>query len=332
MTVKKSINFIKKLNCTKIINILKVYFSFIFSSVTKRPIRFGMPISMSIEPSAFCNLQCPQCPVGTGKLNRKQGNIDVFLYKKIIDQSAKYLTNLFLYFQGEPFLNKNIFDLIKYASQKNIYTATSTNGHFFTNDNILEIIKSGLDTLIISLDGTNQQTYEKYRIGGNFDTVVEGIKNLLKTRDLLKTNKPFIELQFLVLKSNEHQIEEIKKIAKNLGVDTLSIKTAQVYNFENDKDFIPIQHQKFSRYKKVGDKWILKKKLKNRCWRLWNSVVITWDGLVLPCCFDKDAKYAFGNIKNADLKKIIKNNKFKIFAKKLLTSRKEIDICQNCSE
>jgi radical SAM protein with 4Fe4S-binding SPASM domain len=332
MTVKKSINFIKKLNRAKIINILKVYFSFIFSSLTKTPIRFGMPISMSIEPSAFCNLQCPQCPVGTGKLNRKQGNIDVFLYKKIIDQSAKYLTNLFLYFQGEPFLNKNIFDLIKYASQKNIYTATSTNGHFFTNDNILEIIKSGLDTLIISLDGTNQQTYEKYRIGGNFDTVVEGIKNLLKTRDLLKTNKPFIELQFLVLKSNEHQIEEIKKIAKNLGVDTLSIKTAQVYNFENDKDFIPIQHQKFSRYKKVGDKWILKKKLKNRCWRLWNSVVITWDGLVLPCCFDKDAKYAFGNIKNADLKKIIKNNKFKIFAKKLLTSRKEIDICQNCSE
>ncbi len=332
MRANKTINFIKKLNFAKIINIAKVYFSFVLSNVTKRPKRYGMPISISVEPTAFCNLHCPQCPVGNGKLQRNQGNIDINLFKKIIDESYKYLTNIFLYFQGEPFLNKQIFEMIKYASDKKIYTATSTNGHFFSNDNILNIIESGLDTLIISLDGTNQTSYSKYRVGGNFDTVIKGIINLLKIREQKHSNKPFIELQFLVLKTNENKMDEMKKLAKKLGVDKLSFKSAQVYDFETDTDFIPIKNQRFSRYKKVNGKWTLKKKLKNRCWRLWNSVVITWDGQVLPCCFDKDAKYAYGNIKNADLKNIIANENFRHFAQKILTNRKDIDICRNCNE
>ncbi|MEA3452395.1 MAG: radical SAM/SPASM domain-containing protein [Bacteroidota bacterium] len=316
---------------TKILNLFKSYYSYLISNVTKNTVRYGHPISISVEPTTNCNLKCPQCPVGIGNLKRYKGDISIVLFKKIIDQTAPYLLNIFLYFQGEPFLNSNIFRLIKYANSKNIYTSTSTNGHFFTIENCKKIIDSKLDKLIISLDGASQDVYEKYRVDGNLNSVISGIKNLVETKKMRNSKIPFIELQFLVLKSNEHQIDKIKHLSKNLKVNKLSIKTAQVYNFENDKLFIP-QNLKYTRYKKVDNRWILKKKLKNKCWRLWNSTVITWDGEVLPCCFDKDAKYSFGNINEQKLSEIIKNDKFMKFANKLLTNRKGIDICSNCSE
>ena len=290
-----------------------------------------MPLSISIEPTTSCNLSCPECPTGNNSLKRKKGQIDFELYKKIIDSSYKYLLNVFLYFQGEPFLYKDIFELIFYANQKSVFTVTSTNGHYLSRGKCLEIINSGLDKLIVSLDGTTQDVYSQYRVNGDFFLVTEGIKKLVTIKDELKSKKPFVELQFLVLKTNEHQIDEITNLAKKLKVDKLSLKTAQVYNYENDILFIP-ENKKYNRYKKSNGKWQIKNKLKNRCWRLWNSAVITWEGEVLPCCFDKDANYSFGNIKNEKLEKIIKNEKFKTFANRLSINRKSIDICRNCSE
>lgn len=331
MNIKLILIFLKRLNFLKAINFFKVYFSYLISSTTKKVFRWGKPLSISIEPTTNCNLSCPECPVGNEKLARKGGNINIELFNKIIDSSSKYLLNVFLYFQGEPFLNKNIFKMIKYADKKGVYTVTSTNGHFLTKDNSLKIIESGLDKLIISLDGTTQNIYSQYRVNGDLSQVIEGIKNLVKIKEEQNSKKPFVELQFLVLKTNEYQIDEIKKLAKKLNVEKLSLKSAQVYDYENDNTFIP-NNKKHNRYKKENGKWMLKNKLKNRCWRLWNSVVITWNGDVLPCCYDKNAKYSFCNIQNNDLQSLVKNKNFKTFANNVLTNRKGIDICQNCSE
>ena len=331
MSKKLILIFVKKLSFAKIFNSIKVFFSFLISSISKKAYRWGKPLSISIEPTTACNLSCPECPIGNNSLKRNKGQIDIDLFKKTIDSSKKHLLNIFLYFQGEPFLHKNIFEMISYANKKKVYTATSTNGHFLSKDNSLKIIYSKLDKLIISLDGTTQDVYSQYRVNGKLSQVIKGIENLIRIKEEQKSKKPFIELQFLVLKTNEHQIEEIKKLAKKLKVDKLALKTAQVYNYENDVTFIP-ENKKYNRYCKTNDKWIQKGKQRNRCWRLWNSVVITWDGNVLPCCFDKDAKYSFGNIKNEKFKKIIKNEKFKSFANKVLTNRQDIDICRNCSE
>ncbi len=325
------LNFLKKLTFAKIYNFFILYLSYIFSIISRKAIRYGMPVSISIEPTTSCNLHCPQCPTGINQLKRHKGNISLQLFQTIVNQSYKYLFNLFLYFQGEPFIYPEIYKLIEYANSKNIFTATSTNGHYLSKENCELIVKSNLDKLIISLDGTSQKVYEKYRIGGNLKTVIAGIKTLIETKKKLKSKTPFIELQFLVLRTNEHQIEEIKKLSKELKINKLSLKSAQIYNFENDNIFIP-ENKKYSRYKKINKQWILKKKLKNKCSRLWISSVITWDGKVLPCCFDKDAKYSFGNIKGRKFREIIKNNNFKYFANNLLNNRKDIDICRNCSE
>ena len=331
MNTKLILIFVKRISFAKIFNSFKVGISYLFSVITKKSIRWGLPLSISVEPTTSCNLSCPECPVGNNTLYRNKGQIDPELFKQIVDTTSRYLLNLFLYFQGEPFLNNNIFEMISYASKNNIYTTTSTNGHFLTKENSFRIIDANLDKLIISLDGTTQEVYSQYRINGDLMQVIAGIKNLVEIREQKKSKKPFIELQFLVLKTNEHQIEEIKKIAEDLKIDKLSLKSAQIYNYKNDVLFIP-KKKKYSRYKNINGKWQLKNTLKNRCWRLWNSVVVTWEGNVLPCCFDKDAKYSFGNIKNEKFVEIIKNRKFKSFANRVLTNRKDVDICRNCSE
>ena len=334
-------NFQYYLSIKKIHNFFKIVFSYFFSNILKKPIRWGFPYSISIEPTNYCNLQCPQCPTGIKSLTRPKGNINFETYKKIINQASPYLLNLFLYFQGEPFLNNEIYKLIEYAKEKNIYTVTSTNGHFFTELNVKKIINSKLDKIIISIDGLTQEVYEQYRIGGSLQKVIKGVENLLFWKEKLKSKKPAIEIQFLVLGTNEHQITNYKLGITNLlqnsqtpklpnsQTPTIKLKTAQIYDYENGNKFIP-RNNKYSRYKKIDNKYVLKKKIKNKCWRMWNSVVITWDGNILPCCFDKDAKYSFGNINNKLLSEIIKNKKFIKFGKQVLKNKKNIDICRNC--
>lgn len=297
----------------------------------KKPFRWGVPFSVSVEPTNVCNLRCPQCPSGNGSLTRTRGFINFETYKKIIDQTAPYLLNLFLYFQGEPFLSKNIFELIAYANSKNIYTATSTNAHFLSTENCEKIVKSGLDKLIVSIDGASQETYEQYRINGKLKTAEQNLQNLVSAKQKLNSKKPEIELQFLVLGTNEHEIQKFNNKWKKSGVDSIKLKTAQIYDYKNGSIFIP-KKQKFSRYKKSKTGYVRKNKIKNRCPRLWNTTVMTINGDLLPCCFDKDAEHVFGNINQNSLKEIANNQKFKDFAKTVLTNRKQTEICRNCNE
>ena len=155
--------------------------------------------------------------------------------------------------QGEPYLNPAFLDMVKYASSKKIYTATSTNAHYLNDENAKKTVESGLDRLIISIDGTTQDVYKQYRVGGNLEKVIEGAKNIVKWKKELNSKTPFVFFQFLVVKPNEHQIEEIKKLAKEIGVDDVRFKTAQVYDYENDPNQLIPTIDKFSRYrKKIG--------------------------------------------------------------------------------
>ncbi len=323
--------FLKHLTIKKLFNLACVSLSYTLSLIRRKPVRWGLPMSMSIEPTNYCNLHCPQCPVGLNSLTRPKGFMDFSLYKKIIDQSAPYLLNLFLYFQGEPFLHKSIIDFINYAESKNIFTGLSTNAQLIDYKTAQQIILSGLSYIIISLDGMDQDTYAQYRRGGNINSVFAAINNLQKAKEHLGSSTPAIELQFIVLKTNETQISDFLEFCRKLHGVKCSLKSAQIENFNTAAQFVP-NIEKYSRYYLKDGEWLRKKKIKNRCWRLWNSVVITWDGQVLPCCFDKDAKYSFGNIAVQSLACVIKNDFFKKFAGTVLTNRKKIDICRNCTE
>jgi radical SAM protein with 4Fe4S-binding SPASM domain len=328
-----SITFLRKLTFRRVWNAAKVLSSFYVSRIVRRPVQWGLPMSISFEPTTSCNLRCPECPSGLRAFTRPTGMLENGFFKQTIDDIYKDILYLIFYFQGEPYLNRNFLEMVKYASSKNIYTATSTNAHYLTDEVARKTVESGLDRLIISIDGTTQEVYKQYRVGGNLNRVIEGARNIVKWKKELKSKTPFVFFQFLVVKPNEHQVEDIKKLAAEVGVDEVRFKTAQVYDYENDPNqLIPI-NEKYSRYKKNKEgRTIAKNKLANHCWKLWQANVITWDGLVVPCCFDKDASHQLGNLKNQSFKEIWHNDNYKQFRKELMTSRKNIDICANCSE
>ena len=328
-----SINFLKKITVRRFWNATKVLSSYYVSRLLQKPVQWGLPISISFEPTTSCNLRCPECPSGLRDFSRPTGMLKKDFFRQTIDDIYKDILYLIFYFQGEPYLNKDFLEMVKYASSKGIYTATSTNAHYLTDEVARKTVESGLDRLIISIDGATQEVYKQYRRGGNIEKVIQGARNIVKWKKELKSKTPFVFFQFLVVKPNEHQVEDIKKLAVEVGVDEVRFKTAQIYDYENDPNQLIPVNEKFSRYKKNKEgKHESKNKLLNHCWKLWQANVITWDGMVVPCCFDKDASHQLGDLKNQSFKEIWYNDNYKQFRKELMTSRKNIDICANCSE
>ncbi|WP_416377313.1 radical SAM/SPASM domain-containing protein [Algoriphagus sp. C2-6-M1] len=324
--------FLRLLTFQKILNYALLAVSFQLSKFIGRPILWGKPTTLSIEPTTSCNLRCPECPSGLRAFSRPTGMLQGDHYKKTIEQVQGYLTWLHLYFQGEPFLNPRFLEMVAYADSKGIFTSTSTNAHYLQEEQVNEALRSGLKQLIVSVDGITQDIFEKYRVGGNLEKVQKGIKLLLSERKKSGQNFPRVVLQFLVTGQNEHQLPELKQWANEMQVDELQLKTTQIYDFENGSELIPSELG-YSRYVPVGNgKWKLKKKLENKCWRMWQGAVATWDGKIVPCCFDKDAKYVMGELKSQSLASIWSSLRYQSFRKQLLSDRSQIEICKNCTE
>ncbi len=324
--------FLNKISVRKILNAFKVLCSYYITKYTNNLVIWGYPISISIEPTTACNLRCPECPSGLRAFSRDTGNLKRPNFEKWINQVSDQLIYLIFYFQGEPYINPNFLDMVAYANKKSIYTITSTNGHFLNEENCRKTVHSGLDRIIISIDGLTQETYESYRKEGKLANVIEGARNLVRIRKELKSKTPYIIFQFLVVRHNEHEIDQLYQLADEVGVDEVKLKSAQVYDYKHGNPLIPL-NEKYARYKKNKDgTYSVKHKIVNHCWKLWHSCVITWDGSVVPCCFDKDAKYKFGELKQRSFKDIWRNKKYNTFRKTIIKGREHIDICQNCSE
>ncbi len=313
-------------------NLLVLRWTYFISKITKKDYHRGQPFSLSIEPTTACNLGCPECPSGLKQFTRPTGKLDLGLHRRMLEQVKKSVFYINYYFQGEPFLHPQFLELIKEAKKNKIYTATSTNAHFITEQKAEEIVESGLDRLIISIDGMTQKTYENYRIGGQLKKVIEGTERLIEAKKRLNSKTPHLIFQFLVVKPNEHEVEEVFELGKKMDIDEVRIKSAQLYDYINGNSLMP-ENEKYSRYKLQPDgTYKLKYKTGNHCWRMWSSSVLTFDGKVVPCCFDKDAQHVLGTIESKTFSEIWSNKKYASFRSSILTGRNQIDICKNCSE
>ncbi|MCX6251046.1 MAG: radical SAM/SPASM domain-containing protein [Bacteroidetes bacterium] len=321
----------------KLINLLKIVAGYLVSRITGHIIYWGLPVSISIEPTNYCNLSCPECPSGTKKLTREKGYMDMHLFRKTIDQLSPALTYLSLYFQGEPFLHPEFLEMVRYAKSKGIYVSTSTNGHFLSSDNAAATVQSGLDKLIVSLDGTDQESYSAYRTGGSFHKVLDGIKEIARHKREQGSSKPFLEIQFLVLKTNQHQLKEIHNLCNDLYINKLSLKSAQHSVYRNGNRLMT-DLRKYSRYRRISGKpgsipfFKIKNRMPDHCFRMWSSCVITWDGKVVPCCFDKNGVQILGELTDQPFLKIWKGERAGSFRKQVFNCRKNVEICRNCTE
>ncbi len=291
-----------------------------------------MPISLAIEPTTSCNLRCPECPSGLRSFTRPTGMLEERNFQKFIDELAVNSTYLTFYFQGEPYLNPNFLEMVAYAASKKLYTTTSTNAHYLEPETAKKTVDSGLDRLIISIDGTDQETYAAYRKGGQLSKVLEGTQNIMKAKKNKGSKTPAIVWQFLVVRPNENQIEEVIDLGASFGVDKVAFKTAQIYDYENGNELIPSKSE-FSRYGRNPDgTYYIKNRLLDHCWKMWSSCVITWDGKVIPCCFDKDAHHQMGSLTQSSFGEVWNSEAYINFRKSILKSRSEIEMCKNCTE
>lgn len=337
MNIREPLHFARKsLSLRKTWNVAKVAASYAISRVTKRPFVWGVPPVLMVEPTNVCNLKCPLCPSGNGTLKRERGFMDFDLYRRIIDDVRGRTHMLLLWNQGESFIHKQFLDMVRYASDAGIYTFVSSNGHFFTDPEA--VIASGLDSLIISLDGATPETYREYRVGGKFDTVIEGAKALVEAKRRTGSATPIIHIQFILFRHNEHEKESVKALAEELGVDKITYKTAQIYDQQDVQVFLP-ENGEFRRYEVEGESFRLRNgrdTIPNMCRKLWMQPVINWDGSVTPCCFDKDGDFAMGTYgdegRAGGFSALWNNDRFNAFRRRVLVNRSAIEMCRNCTE
>lgn len=310
----------------KPLNFLKSGYSFLAGSVIGKPLVAGMPVSVSVELTNHCNLHCPECASGSNLMRRERGFMDIELFRKLIDELRPYLYYINLYFQGESMMHPQFLSFPGIAGEA--YSVVSTNGHFLGAGNSEKLVASGLKKLIVSLDGMDQETYSKYRIGGDFSRVISGIRGVADARNKYRSSMK-LEIQFLVNRNNEYQIADAQRFAKEAGAG-FKLKSMQLINTQDIENWLP-SAKRFRRYVRKDNMFIIKSSLPNRCLRLWFNPVITWDGKVLPCCYDKDAQFVMGDLNTASFRSIWNSEHYMEFRKLVLTGREKIEICRNCT-
>jgi radical SAM protein with 4Fe4S-binding SPASM domain len=307
-------------------NLFRAVYSFLVSSLTGKVTGRWMPVFAGVELTNHCNLNCPECITGSGKMTRPKGNMSAELFEKIIQQAGPYLYNMNLFFQGEPMMNPEFFLFLQKSAGYN--TIVSTNGQFLTVEKAEKLAASGLRKLIVSLDGMDEPAYILYRQNGDFQKVVEGIKNVASA--IKRSGSPLkLEIQFLVNRHNESQIAAARKFASEVNAK-LRLKSMQVLDEERAGKWLPSQ-ESFRRYRGENGSFTIKSRLSNRCLRLWLNPVITWDGKVIPCCFDKNADHILGDLNTQSFSEIWHGKKALQFRQSLFDNRSSIEICRNCT-
>ena len=297
-----------------------------------------LPFSLMIEPTNACDLHCPTCPTGSGKMNRPRRMMSFAEFKGIIDQVRGYVNVVLLWNYGEPFLNKELLRMIKYASSSGMYVITSTHGGFFKSQELcVEVVQSGLHELIVCLDGADQETISKFRRGAKFSEIINGFHFIRDAKKKFDLKTPIIELQFILMKHNEHQRNYMKELANQLGVDVYLEKLVGIdYNdpeFQKlAKEFLPNDLSLSPYYVKNDGTFMINGEIVNDCPWIYKSAVINSDGTVVPCCYDLYSKYVMGNVFEESLKKIWRSSKYQAFRTQIRRDRKSMYKCNVCRE
>jgi len=288
-----------------------------FQSLVTRPIHApNMPISLKIESSAACQLACPGC-VQTDpefKVNTRGNVMSLDLFNSLLDQAADYLYRIQFYYNGEPFINKHLLEMISAATEKGVGSQVSTNFSFQRKDDFYrDVVESGLEHLIISMDGTDAEAYVKYRINGRYDLVEHGMREVVRWKKKLNKKSPVVEWQFIIFDHNRHQIQQAQALAKEIGVDRLCLK----YDGYSDPATWEPKHQ-------IKDRQARRILHFNSCLWLWGALVIDWNGVVNPCC-NNAMNYVIGNLSKTLLRELWNSDEIKVLRRFVRRSASERD-------
>jgi len=283
------------------------------------------PIVAKIEACCACNLRCLGCRSGSPQVEYPAGNLSVEDFEVILDKMGDYLFEIVFYIWGEPLMNKKLPELIAAAHRRNISVIISTNLHFLTEEMGTRLINCQLDKLVFCIDGWSQEAYEEVRIGGDLDLVKTNIKRFVQQRSDANSTKPYLEWQYVVTTNNRPELPPAREAAQEWGVNRF-VELVDWGQRIEDPD-----------YWKGLDK--AKKKMRakiNRCFWLWSSVAIQYDGQVFPCCHvarTTDSERVYGNIIGQDLNEVWNSAKYQQARLCLKSERQQCEgdfVCKEC--
>ncbi len=316
-----------------IYNLLKLLNSELlnFSYKLSLPFVIGFPEQVMVEPASVCNLNCVLCPISKKMINRDRKYLTFEVFKKIFSVPRFFIKTIAFWNFGEPFLNKELPEMISFVSSAGVKTDVSTNGLIFNKEFLSKLLNSGLSQLIISLDTYDKKKYSKYRVNGDFDILVKNVKKIIDTKKELKSETKII-LQFLVTKHNQNNINKIKEFGKKFKADRIIIKTIGMgSSFKNpskkELEFIPTNS-----YRRYNNNLLVKKNKNKKCEYVWKRAVITSDAKLLPCCRDQISKFNLGDVNENSLIKEFNNKYYKDFRKNILSHQKLELMCLRCPD
>lgn len=304
----------------------------LFSAWMRLEKSLGFPVHITIEPTNICNLKCPVCETGSDIIKRPKGMIRFEDFKTIADKSYKYTNSIMFYYMGEPFLNNESYEMIKYAHDRGIYVTTCTNGSFI---DAAKLIGSGIDEVSFQIGGITEESHKIYRVGSSLNDIIQNIKDIVHKKKVLKKTQPKIIIGLIVMKHNESQVGGFYKFAEELEVDESRILYPRVRTLEQGKQFLTVDEKYWFYDKESFEKdGLLKPKYlpHNRCNWMYFSTVVLCNGDVVPCCRDADADFVMGNLLKENLASIWNGKRYRKFRREIRQSQNKIKLCRLCSD
>jgi radical SAM protein with 4Fe4S-binding SPASM domain len=315
------------------------------SCFLSKPKSFSLPLRVQIENGAGCNLKCRMCALN--KMKRKKGFLSFENLIRIYDQINPPYILLTGY--TESFLNNDIFKMINYAKSKGSFVSLDSNATIMNKIIIEKLLETKLDSLFVSIDGSNQDIYGKIRKGGILEVVLSNLRELVKQRNIKKSSLKIFSA-IIVQKDNIHDLAKLIKLIDSLGVDEITPTPIVEYDIREYEQFtlknsIPELEKACNEINKLQlnaklnfefvSKYLRDYKNNNleynkeHCYVPWHSTYITWEGDVLPCCYFYDKQLCFGNVFEQDFRKIWNSKKYREF-RKIMTHSRKYRVCQTC--
>ncbi|RMH34547.1 MAG: radical SAM protein [Nitrospirae bacterium] len=288
------------------------------------------PVHVTVEPTNACNLRCPVCETGNRSMARDTGMMSLENFCRLTNEISPYTSVMMFYFMGEPFLNKNAYEMIRYARSKGLYVETCTNGDFVDAKGV---IYSDINKISFQIGGMTQKTHEVYRVRGDLARTLANLEALIEERRRHPESNVQIEVGFIVMRHNEHEVPQFIRWAEEIGVDIANVIDPCVRTVEEGKRMLPKDRKYWFYDEEAFNHGVLKPKVvpHNECTWIWNSVVINWDGSVVPCCRDPNGLHVFGNAFEEPLRKIWNAEPLRAFRRRIATDQAHVDICRLCS-
>jgi len=299
------------------------------SVALRRPVVWAPPHHIAAEVTNFCNLRCPMCKLGQRSLGRERGLMDFESFRRLLDEITPYVRRISFPWYGEPFTRKDFGRFVRCASDCGMVVHVQTNGTFLNKCELDYLTECNVRSVSVAIDGLTQETYETYRVGGDLAEIVAGVKRLLALRTERGSRFPErIEMKFLVMSHNEHEVPQVEAFAREVGFDRAKLKAPHVDRCDEGQGWLPSD----PKYRRYEDGFLLKSGRDRQpgCPDLWRSAVISWDGTMGLCCIDSDCEHSPGNVFEEGFFGVWFGERMRSYRRLVLKNKEALPLCRDC--